>query len=122
VKTGAAVELGLDVVAGAAGWEGGVVAGVEGEEDEAETEGEEAEWTALGWVTTGLVVVGDAVVMVEFLYGPLVGTAAILVFELLFADADAVAEEGAAVAVAGAGTPDWEADTASAINAGPGIV
>ena len=94
------------------------------EEDEAkaEAEGEEKEWTALGWVTTGLVVVGDAFVMVEFLYGALVGTAAILVFELLVADADAVAEEGAAVAVADAGTPDWEADTASAINAGPGIV
>ena len=45
-----------------------------------------------------------------------------LVFELLDADADAVPAEGFALAVADGKMLDCEADTASAINAGPGIV
>jgi hypothetical protein len=122
VKTGAVVELALDVVTGATGWEGEVVAGFRGEDDEAEAEGEEGEWTALGCVTTGLVAMADAVVMVEFLYGALVGMAAILVFELLVVDADGVPAEGFALAVVDGKMLDCEADTASAINAGPGIV
>ena len=60
----------VDVGAGRVGWGGEVLAGFEEEDEaraEAETEGEEGEWTALGCVKTVLVVVGDAVVMVEFL-------------------------------------------------------
>ena len=118
------MELALDVVTGATGWEVEVVAGFRGEDDEAEAEaeGEEGEWTALGCVTTGLVAMADAVVMVEFLYGALVGMAAILVFELLVVDADGVPAEGFALAVVDGKMLDCEADAASAINAGPGIV
>ena len=69
-------------------------------------------------------VAADAVVMVELLYGALVGTVAILLFKLLVADADAVPDEGfpVAVTVANAGKLDYEANTASTINAGPKIV
>ena len=122
------MELALGVVTGPTGWEGEVVAGFRGEDDEAEAEaeGEEGEWTALGCVTIGLVAMADAVVMVEFLYGALVEMAAILVFELLVVDVDAVPDDAfavaVAVAVADAETPGWEPATASAINAGPGIV
>ena len=102
-----------------------MLAGFEEEDEvEAEAEGAEGECTALGWATPGLVVMGDAVVMVPFLYGALVGTAAIFVLETLDTDAGAVPDEAFAVvvAVAVAGILDCEADTASAINAGPGIV
>ena len=86
--------------------------------------GDEVDWTALGWVKTGLVVVGDAAVVVALLYGALVGMAATLVLEALDTDAGAVLDEAfaVAVAVADAETLDWEPDMASAINAGPGIV